>query len=300
MKSKISQLNKTALSSLILSSILAFGAGLPTAEKIDAPKELFTTVNLSKEDVEHYFKHSLIQNPSYELQDIEIIESVVLPMVGWYLYFVEAEFLVNGKSDKMTIPFFSNGNVISGSLYDMERHMEYRNRFKPSVPDNLYSDEHIIAGDKKAKHKILVFADPLSYHSRKIITPLFEAVKENPKEMVLYYYHKPMDSEHPASYLLEAVMNRAQKEGRMDVFFGMYNFEIKPLSNVKDILSQIEKELGYKVTEKDLEKDVETQNRLEGDIRAQARLIVQNSPTIFIDGEWDASMEKYKALIAVE
>jgi len=67
-----------------------------------------------------------------------------------------------------------------------------KSQLKPDLDPNIYDDKHLIAGDKDAKHKLVVFSDPQCPFCKEIVPNMYKIVKEYPKRFALYYYHMPL------------------------------------------------------------------------------------------------------------
>jgi len=124
-----------------------------------------------------------------------------------------------------------------------------------------------------------------------------KAVKNNPDQMALYYYHLPLKSIHPASETLVRVMEVAQKEGRVGIIDEMYKIKLDAkLTDEKKILEIVAKQIGYKLSLKQIHEPW-IDEKLKRDKLIARKLLVRGTPTIFVDGKKDVTRDKYKQFI---
>ncbi|SFV67260.1 Secreted protein, suppressor for copper-sensitivity ScsC [hydrothermal vent metagenome] len=232
---------------------------------------------------------------------IETISSYTIKNThGWKVYFLSLD--VNMKLGKVTRNrtinqvAFTKGNKISFSLRD-KAGKDYKNILKPKVPIEAYNDEHLLVGNKDAKHKLLVFSDPFCPYCQEIVPKLIDDVKANPKIFALYYYHLPLLRIHPASDTATRAMLIFQKRGDLKHLKDMYHLLVNPREiNADVVLKAIKDKTGIKIKRVDIYSD-EINNRLKRDKKLKKRLMLTGTPTIFLDGLWDATRFKYKTFL---
>jgi phosphate transport system protein len=56
----------------------------------------------------------------------------------------------------------------------------------PKIGKQYYKEEYLIAGDREAKHKLLVFSDPLCPNCTTVLPELIKDANKNPKILALY------------------------------------------------------------------------------------------------------------------
>jgi predicted DsbA family dithiol-disulfide isomerase len=259
---------------------------------------------MSEGDLTAYFKRFIVKNPAVEVVGSEIIEKKKIDTAkGWELYLANMKIKVtrktkDGKEDikEMDIPqmVFVNGDLITPVLMNKDTKKNYVNEYKPSLKDSFYRDDHLLFGNRDAKHKIVVFSDPQCPFCMEIMPEIMDAVKKYPKTFALYYYHMPLLRIHPVSGILAPVMHIAQKKGRADVVYKLYSLEIDPREvDIDKVLKAVEKHSGFKVTKEEL-RAKEVKEAMIADEKAGASVMVTGTPTIYIDGKWDKMRNKYK------
>jgi protein-disulfide isomerase len=255
----------------------------------------------SKKQIIKYIKNSVIRNPRVKVQDLEIVETKVDDRIkGWKVLFTSMDLMFQKKSIKAPIILFSNGNLLTTELYDVNTSTNFAKVLKPTIPESVYDDEHLLYGNKDAKHKILVFSDPQCPFCQDVMPDIFEAVKKHPDMFALYYYHLPLKRLHPVSETLTKVMHIAQNGNRKDIFEDMYKLDINiRMTNEKKILSKIKKQFNYKLTKEQINAP-EVLNSLKADEDTAARLMISGTPTVYIDGKWDRFRDGYKDYLKKE
>jgi protein-disulfide isomerase len=152
-------------------------------------------------------------------------------------------------------------------------------------------------GNENAKHKILVFSDPLCPFCQEIIPELLSAAKANPDVMAVYYYHLPLKQIHPASTVLTRIMEVAQKQGKNDLIAKMYTLQIDPNdTNETNLIGIVKNQTGFSVTPAQINSP-EILNALAHDEQVASRLMVTGTPTIYIDGKPDKLREGFRDLL---
>jgi protein-disulfide isomerase len=239
----------------------------------------------------------VVKNPQVELNGIKILEKKTSKDIpGWDVYLTSMQLKYKNKDIDAPEMIFVKDGLATGHLVNLKTGRDYRNEIKPTVPDSLYDDAHLLFGDKDAKHKIIVFSDPQCPFCQEVVPDIFKAAKENPKLMAVYYYHLPLMRIHPVSGTLTRIMHVAQTEGKKDVVEKMYTLKINPReTNVKKIIAAVKKHTGYDITEKQI-KSKEVTQAMEKDEKAAGRMMVSGTPTVYIDGQWDKMRNGYKKL----
>jgi len=269
---------------------------------------LLATLSLSaatnKEDVTNYIKNYMIDNPQVKVSEVDVISTQVLDEPkGWEVFFVNIHANVKKSPtmfDKVTVPetLFVKDGVVAPSLMDIKTGKDYKAELKPELSSDIYNDKHLIAGDKDAKHKIVVFSDPQCPFCQEVVPVLYEDVKANPKTLALYYYHMPLIRIHPVSDILTRVMMVEQARGNMDNAIKMYGLDINPRElNVTKVLAKIEKDLGLKYKEEELDTSA-IQEEVKFDREMTTKSLVTGTPTVYLDGKWDKNRIGYKELIS--
>ncbi len=266
---------------------------------------LSLSANSNEAKVKDFIQNHMVKSPSVKVSAVDIVgkKSLDTPK-GWDVYFVNIHAEVKKSptvTDKVTVPetLFVKDNFMAPTLIDMETGKDYKNILKPELKPDVYNDKHLVAGNKDAKHKIVIFSDPKCPFCQEKVPEIYKAVKENPKVFALYYYHFPLLRLHPASDVLTRVMLIEQKKGHFDN--AMKAYKLKNVNfrerNATKILAEVKKEMGISLTEKDLDaKDISDELKSDTDMGTKA--LVSGTPTVFIDGKWDRTRDEYKKYLS--
>jgi protein-disulfide isomerase len=246
----------------------------------------------------NYVKKVVVRNPQVKVNGVTILESKTderLP--GWNILLTTIDLEYNKKDIHAPETMFIKDGLVTGHLIDLKTGNDYRDSIKPSVPDALYDDAHLLFGNKDAAHKVLIFSDPQCPFCMKVIPAIFTAAKENPTKLGVYYYHFPLLRIHPVSDILTRVMHVAQHEGKMDVVEKLYSLKISPKeTDMTKILAAVQSHTGYSVSAKKVDAQA-VKDALKADADAVRKMMVSGTPTIYIDGKWDKNRDGYKKLI---
>jgi len=266
---------------------------------------LSLSANSNEAKVKDFIQNHMVKSPSVKVSAVDIVgkKSLDTPK-GWDVYFVNIHAEVKKSptvTDKVTVPetLFVKDNFMAPTLIDMETGKDYKNILKPELKPDVYNDKHLVAGNKDAKHKIVIFSDPKCPFCQEKVPEIYKAVKENPKVFALYYYHFPLLRLHPASDVLTRVMLIEQKKGHFDNAMKAYKLKNVDFRerNATKILAEVKKEMGISLTEKDLDaKDISDELKSDADMGTKA--LVSGTPTVFIDGKWDRTREGYKKYLS--
>lgn len=150
----------------------------------------------------------------------------------------------------------------------------------PVVNEAMYDTDHLIAGNKNAKHKIIVFSDPICPGCRKVIPKILERVRNNPNEFALYFYHFPLEHIHPEAVDLVKGMIALHRMGKKDVIDRVYKGDIQNIDDLKRMYG------SFKITQKDVQ-------HYKNDLEVTEQLAVGGTPTLFYDGVNDLHGKKF-------
>jgi thiol:disulfide interchange protein DsbC len=231
------------------------------------------------------------QNPSVSNLKVEVIDSKVVPnsfnvWKGVKLKF-SGKFTRGGKTQpfEQTNVFFTDGCNFTETLSSLEDGTEWKSIFQPKVGEEHYNKKHLIYGNADAKHKVVIFSDPLCPYCQRSIPALLDYAKNYPKTFAIYYYHLPLQSIHPASVPLSKLMYLAQIRGQIDAIGKAYSSKIsgREYDNAK-IVEAFNDATGQKYTVADLDNKVAVVE-VENDMRVADELEVRGTPTIYLDGK---------------
>ena len=245
-----------------------------------------------------YVKRNIVKNPQVKLDGVTVIETKThKDLPGWTILLTTMDLTYQKKEVHAPEMMFVKDGLITGHLVNQKTGNDYRNEIKPTVPESMYDKEHLLFGNKDAKHKVLIFSDPQCPFCMELIPKIFKAAKENPTKLAVYYYHLPLLRIHPVSDVLTRVMHVAQHEGKMDVIEKLYSLKINPQEkDVKKILAAVKKHANYSVTAAQID-DKKVKAAIKADADAAGKMMVSGTPTIYIDGEWDKMRNGYKKLV---
>ena len=263
---------------------------------------LSLNAGMDADDVKDYIKHHMVKNDQVKVESVEVIDSQALDAPkGWEVYFVNIHANVKKSKtvfDKVVVPetlFVKDGYFVP-TLINMETGEDYKRILKPKLKNEIYDEKHLMAGNKDAKHKIVVFSDPQCPFCQTIVPKLYKASVDNPKTFALYYYHFPLLRIHPVSDIISRAMITEQAKGNFKKVIEMYSFKINPREvNATKVLAKLNKEYNLNITEEQLNTDA-VNKELKFDKEMSTKSMVAGTPTVYIDGVWDPSRKKYRTL----
>jgi len=244
-------------------------------------------------------KKRISQNPNVQIKDAKINTKKELPLAGWYGYILDVEANVQGKTINAKDILFSDGKYISLELYDATNGKSLKDLVTPNLSDKYHDDAKLIAGNKNAKDKIVIFSDPLCPFCRDYFPDVLKYVKKNSDNIALYYYNFPLQI-HPASTPLSKLIEIAKHKGIKDAELKAYETNWEPYfdektTDEKKILEAFNKEFKTSIKIEELaSKDISA--IIEKDLAMGDEVMVQGTPTIFINKVKDSSKQKYETL----
>ncbi len=250
-------------------------------------------------DVIKFVKRGLGANPGITVYEVKILDRVPLDRpAGWTAYAVEFKLGLKKKNQERNITqsdiLFVKDRYVAPDLVDIKTNGSLKRRIVLNFKESYYDDEHLIFGRKNAKHKIVVFSDPLCPFCREVVPKLFEAAKKHPDTFALYYYHLPIRAIHPASVPLAKAIIYLKKRGDKSAIEKIYKTPFDPTqSDESKILEELHKKLGIKLTSEQINRP-DILSELHHDEELAEKLLVHGTPAVFVDGRFDRKREKYK------
>ncbi len=254
--------------------------------------------NDASKKVIDYLKWQTSNNPNLSVKDMHISKTKKINS-QWTAYVIKINAFFRGKEVSFGEVLFSDGKYISTDFIDMKEKESLKERFSSFFEDKYYSNKNLISGSAKSKHKVVVFSDPLCPYCTVLVPELIKHAKKYPKKIALYYYHFPLESIHPTAPIISKAMIVADNRKIKNYALKIYSTPINSKLNESDTLAEVNKLLGLKgnkkITKKDLSaKKVLKQHKKDMDIASE--LLINGTPTIFIDGVKDNSRKKYLEL----
>ncbi len=263
----------------------------------------FISLNLNANDIDkkviEFEKKRFSKNKKIKLKSVSIDSKKQLPLEGWFGYIVNVTASMKGNEVKAKDIVFANAELISPELFDING-ISFKEFIEESLSIKYYDKSKLIAGNHNAKDKIVVFSDPLCPYCISYIPKIINHVKKNEKEVALYYYHFPLLRLHPAAKTLVSLMNVAKAKGIADIELRTYtidwsNYFSDKERNTKKILDAFNKEFETNITLEDVN-DEKISKEIFNDVKLGEDVMVQGTPTIFINGKKDQSKLKFKTL----
>ncbi|MGB1227397.1 MAG: DsbA family protein [Poseidonibacter sp.] len=256
--------------------------------------------NVSDDNVIKFEKKRISQNPNLEVKNISINTKKELPIKGWYGYVLDVEAKIDDKVVNAKDILFSDGRYISLDLLDSTNGKSLKDLVTPSLSSKYYDKTKLIAGNHNAKDKIVIFSDPLCPFCMDYVPDVINHVNENKDSIALYYYHFPLLRIHPAAGPLSKLIDLGKQKGIKDIELKVYKadwdkyFDSKETDS-KKIIEGFNKEFNTSFTQDDIS-SIELLELIENDMQMGEEVMVQGTPTIFVNGEKDTMKTKFKQL----
>ncbi|APW66567.1 MULTISPECIES: DsbA family protein [Arcobacteraceae] len=256
--------------------------------------------NVSDDNVIKFEKKRISQNPNLEVKNITINTKKELPVKGWFGYVLDVEAKIDDKIINAKDIIFSDGRYISLDLLDSTNGKSLKDLVSPSLSSKYYDKSKLIAGNHNAKDKIVIFSDPLCPFCMDYVPDVIKHVNKNKDSIALYYYHFPLLRIHPAAGPLSKLMDLAKQKGIKDIELKVYKanwddyFDSKE-KDEKKIINGFNKEFNTSFTQDDLS-SIELLELIENDMKMGEDVMVQGTPTIFVNGEKDTMKTKFEQL----
>jgi protein-disulfide isomerase len=261
---------------------------------------LFATTNVDNKVIA-FEKQRFLTNQGLVLQKVSVRVKEELPLKGWYGYVLNITANVPGRgvvsgSDML----FSNGKAVATDLLNVENATSYKEFLTPRVTAAHYKKSHLIAGNENAKNKVVVFSDPLCPACMQTIPGMIQKVNSNSQDIALYYYHFPLLSLHPAALTLSKAMVVAKQNGIKDIEMKVYttnfgqHFNSRE-TNAQKILDGFNKIFKTNITLAQVD-NVMVNKEVEVDMKAGEELMINGTPTIYVNGTNDKSRRLFGAL----
>lgn len=253
----------------------------------------------NEQNIVDFEKKRISQNPNVQVKDIKIETKKELPLAGWNGYILNVQADVQGKSINAKDILFSDGKYIALELIDSETGKSLKDLVTPNLTEKYYDKSKLIAGNHNAKDKIVIFSDPLCPFCKDYVPDVIKYVNKNSDTIALYYYNFPLMI-HPAATPLSKLAEIAKNKGIKDAELKTYETNWEPYfdektTDEKKILEAFNKEFKTSIKQEELS-DKNLDSLIKKDISMGDDVMVQGTPTIFINGVKDASKQKFETL----
>lgn len=256
---------------------------------------LYATV--SDKTVEKFLEKSFKKNPNITSLNVKIVDKVEIgTMKGWRAFIIKLDARLKKDDRKISqkMVWFSDGNVITQELIDIKTGNSLKDSISPVFKDEYYKKENLIYGNSNAKHKVVIFSDPLCPFCRDFVPKAIKEMKKEPKKFAIYYYHFPLPSLHPAAVELTKAAIAAEHKGHKNVVLNLYKVKVDAREkDINKILSAFNKTMKTNIKANDLKSPAVVKEYNDTQNLADV-LMVQGTPTMFFDGKMDKSKKKYK------
>jgi len=236
-----------------------------------------------QEKVETFLENT-IQNIDISVEKVEILDTQKVDD-KWNIIFVRSVLDI-GENNKQTVPIrvLYNGKFFTERLIT-EDGEDVARKYMPNINvSDLYDDDHLMAGLKDAKHKIIVFSDPMCPYCKESVPGILEVARNNPSKIAVYYYSMPLTRIHPQSMELSKAIELAKKGDATDkVFSQIYSNDFQA-KNMTELVNMINNKTDLNITEKDLS-DIKVIQAVLKDIENAQNHFVDGTPVFFIDGK---------------
>jgi protein-disulfide isomerase len=216
----------------------------------------------------------------------------------WEAVILQLKFQNNKEIQTRYDVIFRKGSSIAFDMYNLRSKRSLKSRFAPPLTYKYYKKDKIIYGDKKgnAKHKIVVFSDPVCPFCLDLVPEIIKLVENNPKDFSLYFYHFPLKALHPSAPTLTKAAIALELKGEKDVVKRLYQADFDYAQrDEKKSLKEFNKYFKSNLSLKDINSK-EVLKIYEEDIKMGNEIMVRGTPTIYIDGKKDDTREKFEKL----
>ncbi|MDD2383793.1 MAG: DsbA family protein [Sulfurospirillaceae bacterium] len=281
---------KSSMLKLLTITLLALSSTLLAAENTgDTDKKIV-----------NYLEKAIATNDNYKLDKVVILKKDNLKEIqGWKVYFVRLDLVLLKQGNKkvsVNDVLFTDGTIMSKDLLALENGRSIKNNLSLDLDSTAYNKEHLLAGNLDAPNKIVVFSDPLCPFCMDFVPEVIRDVQKYPETFALFYYHFPL-SIHPASPTLIKAILVAEEKGVKDVVLKVYNevFDLKT-ENEEFILKAFNKALKTNITVAEINKEAIVK-RLNDDYAFAINLMINGTPTVYLNGKKDISKRQYREMI---
>lgn len=247
--------------------------------------------------VEKFLKDTFSANPNIKSINIKVTSvTEVKGYEDWNAYYVELDAMLKKEKRQVVqkMVWFSDGKVVTKELFDLDSGKNMSDLVSLPFKNEYYKKENLIYGNPNAKHKVVIFSDPLCPFCRTFVPEAVEYMRKEPNKFAIYYYHFPLDSLHPAAVELVKAAIALELKGRKDVVLDLYKVNVDPKEkNNEVILKEFNKVMKSDIKMFEL-MSKEVSEHFKNDLEVADALMVNGTPTMFFNGNIDKTKSKYK------
>lgn len=251
------------------------------------------------EKIYSYEKHRIKRSPNIKLNSLKLVFKKDLGD-GWNGYVYDLDITVKNKKINVKDIIFSNGKMITGELKQLNG-LDLKRKMHPVLDKRYYASSHLIAGNKNAKHKMVLFSDPLCPLCVEDTPRIIKDVQNNPNTFALYYVSFPLDM-HPTARTISKATEIAKAQGVKNIEYKVYTAKFDKYFDAYDnkdnqkSLDAFNKVLKTNITMTQVNSKV-LDEKLKYDLKLSDEAFVNGTPTLFLDGEIDLTRSQYKKFI---
>lgn len=247
--------------------------------------------------VENFIKKSFSGNQNIKSLKVNVVNSFELKgHKGWSAYQVEMDAILkkDGRQLVQKMFWYTNGDLITKELFDVDTAKDMADTINIPFKDEFYKKENLISGSSASRHKIAIFSDPLCPFCKDFVPDAIEEMKKDPARYAIYYYHFPLQSIHPASVELAQAAIAYEMKSKKSIINELYKVNINPQERTNEkILAEFNKATGAKISMADLMNPAVIKH-FQSDLKIADEMLVNGTPTVFVDGILDRTKVKYK------
>lgn len=256
----------------------------------------------SNKEVEEYKMSIFKNNKQVSVKSVKTLSRERIEN-DWEAVALLIEFTIDrgGKKITMKVPdmVFVKGELLSDDLINLKSGKSLKESVRPKPDASYYDAEHLVAGNRDAKNRVVVFSDPLCPFCRDVVPDMIAAATKHPSKLAIYHYSFPLISIHPASEAIvkAEISARGAVKNRAEFVTKLYATGVDPneMDEAK-IAAKLSGELGIRIQQADIGKK-ETQKEYDEELQKAYRLLIRGTPTIYVNGELDASKAKINQLL---
>lgn len=244
-----------------------------------------------------YEEQKVNSNPEIKIHDVGI--GFKKEFKGdWTGYSFNIDVTRAGKRFVAKDIVFSDGKYAVSDARDINTGKSLKDMMKPSLDSRYYKDEYRIAGKKDAKHKVVVFSDPLCPACTGFMPNFLSEFMIKKGDVAVYYIHLPLQM-HPTASILTRAGMKAHEDGIKDVEYKTYTagfgnrFNVNSNRDEQLALDVFNKALGTKYTIKQLSEKKYIENEKKHMSLAMDAMI-GGTPTVYFDGVVDSSRSAHR------